>query len=254
MRRSGYLTRMDKYSYHLFLVLPLLLTCGPAQSVTEEEVRVERSDRDSLRYIVDGAPRLLLGVDLSSLPVSGEEVPHLIEQLRRNGGNYLRLPNLPDEQYRLSGGSVYLDTLARFPVPVVQNARELMEVLLAGQGGATLPVMTPAALNTLRAVRTIERTMDVTTLVRDDARLVGDNRVGALAGSDDLENLLLYIPQAGTVRVRLGSGYHGPRRVSVIGRLGTRRSEVLMPPYDTVVSLQSNDPEGGWMLIQPVRE
>jgi len=43
-----------------------------------------------------------------------------------------------------------------------------------------------------------------------------------------------------------------PLRVTVIGYLGTQKSEILRPPYNSSFTLYTKEPRGGWMVIKPL--
>ena len=71
-----------------------------------------------------------------------------------------------------------------------------------------------------------------------------------VAARDSANNYAIYLDGPRTVKVRLDTKRQVPLRVSVIGYLGTRRSEVLQPPYGSLFELSSEDERGAWLVIR----
>ena len=109
------------------------------------------------------------------------------------------------------------------------------------------------ARTSIRAIRTIERDVKFWDLTLDKDLLV-EIPYGALAARTEEGTTLIYLSGEDEVSIRLPAGNSGSHRVSVIGYLGTRRSERLDPPYDSILTLRSNEPRGGWLLLEPLPE
>ncbi|MEM9528199.1 MAG: hypothetical protein AAGA31_16420, partial [Bacteroidota bacterium] len=74
------------------------------------------------------------------------------------------------------------------------------------------------------------------------------------AAKDKKGNILIYLPTAGEVIVRPGLKKQVPIKFTVIGYLGTQRSETLQPPYQEEFRLFTEEERGGWMLLELLEE
>ena len=216
--------------------------------------------REDTAYVTrDGAPALLLGFDLSDRPLGATALRTVVDQLQANRANYLRVSTasidssgVAEELTRALRFGIHVDTTAR--ARAVSGLRPFHALLLAGAGRVAFDDFNQAALNALRGIRTVERHVNFWELTEDAGLLGADNPTGAHAAADANENYVIYIPTTGNVTVRFRDGRQVPRRVTVVGHLGTQRSEVLRPPYGRTFTLLSNDERGGWMLIEPLED
>lgn len=136
--------------------------------------------------------------------------------------------------------------------------------LLEGRGGVhfnTHPLRpsqqptapTGLALTTIRSVRSAEQLIEFWKLKPDSSLLVArPGGAPARAARTDAGDVLVYMGGAGSVTLRIPSDGTVPYDVTVIGYLGTKRSERLEPPYDTTFTLRSNEERGGWLLLKTV--
>ena len=106
------------------------------------------------------------------------------------------------------------------------------------------------ALSAVRAARTVESLIPFwdlrpapEILVSTDARLI-------TAAGTEANDYVIHLAGPTTVRVRLDTEDQVPIRVTVVGYLGTRRSEVLKPPYGPVFELSTEDERGAWLVMQ----
>ena len=242
---------------YLIVLVFICMHCtrDPAERV-DDTVSIEKSSLDSSYLVVNGTLRLLVGFDLT-LDTVGSAYPQLLREVARSGGNYLKLdPTLFDrmewrdlaDQAQTLG--LVLDTghLNNLTSRKVSSPEQFNRAILAGSGVVAYTALSQRALNSIRAVRAVQRLVDPTRVTVDSTRLGKDNSAGTVAATDHAGNYLLYIPRQGRVSVRLDSAQI-ERKVTVVGRLGTQRSEVLRPPYTSNFTLESRDPEGGWMVI-----
>ncbi len=239
----------------LSLALFLLCTCGPARPG-------EPSDPPQLGWwpeypayaTLDGAPSLLLGFDLRGSQPDEPMLREILDRMRATRGTYLLLDPEPARLARALGAArrgIVLDTVPPVDsLPTVGPIALFNRVLLFGAPGAAFTEFTQAGLNAIRAVRTVELQVKFWDLHAEPELLSRNNPTSALGAADDAANYLLYIPSAGRVNVALRDGAQVPRRITVVGHLGTQRSEVLRPPYDRRFTLLSNDERGGWMVIK----
>lgn len=106
-----------------------------------------------------------------------------------------------------------------------------------------------AALSSIRAIRTIEKRIRFWDL-QPAQEVLADSLKDIYAAKDQKGNILIYIPTAGEIIIRPGLVRQVPIRVTVIGYLGTQRSEVLNPPYQEEFRLFTEEERGGWMLLE----
>ncbi|MBB4078079.1 hypothetical protein GGR28_000680 [Lewinella aquimaris] len=200
---------------------------------------------------------LIMGFDLSETALGPEPARELLKQIRTNGGNYLRLDvsnygpqELRDLLTAAAKAGVSLDTVGILPPGLlVDGIAQFNRQVLEGGRGGVYRKLTQSRLNSLRALRTVERYIDFSGQDASPDLLAVDNPSEAVAAADTLGNYVIYIPTTGRVTIRLPENEQVRRRVTVIGHLGTQRSETLNPPYDREFSLLSNDERGGWMVI-----
>ena len=207
-------------------------------------------------YAVNGVPTLLLGFDLTTAALPMEQLLRLGDRLVANGGNYLRLPPIEAigddarEGYRLlESRGIVIDTADTLLLPSVNSVAALNRQLLGGAAGGCYSLVTQRGLNNIRAIRTLERHVKFWDLSPAPAGIVVGNR-GAMAAITPNHTYVAYLSAEGAVTLTFQDTLQEPRRVTVIGHLGTQRSEILEPPYDQRFTIQSNEERGGWMLIE----
>jgi hypothetical protein len=105
------------------------------------------------------------------------------------------------------------------------------------------------ALASIRGIRVVERILDIRAL-EPAPEIFGDVETVASAGTDGKGNYLIYMPTAGSVEIFPAVEEHSSVRVTVVGYLGTQRSEVLKPPYGDSFRLFTEEPRGGWMILK----
>ncbi|MGB3798907.1 MAG: hypothetical protein WA952_03780 [Lewinella sp.] len=205
---------------------------------------------------------MLLGYDLRKQPVDTLAIEQLIKRMAASGGNYLalRTPGIdPQRVWEWIGlGNelgVIIDTVGeRYGFQSMGSIASFNAAVLAGQPAVGFRQPVQSTLNSFRAIRTVERHLHFWDLEIDD-RILGKSRpVGSVAAVDSLNNYLIYVAGAGAVTLNLLDTSQEARRVTVVGYLGTQRSEILYPPYDRTFTLQSNEERGGWMIIEPLTE
>jgi hypothetical protein len=105
------------------------------------------------------------------------------------------------------------------------------------------------ALASIRGIRVVERILKFRDLEPAN-EIFGDVDTPATAGTDGKGNYLIYMPTAGSVEIFPAVEEHTSVRVTVVGYLGTQRSEVLEPPYGDSFRLFTEEPRGGWMILK----
>ena len=111
--------------------------------------------------------------------------------------------------------------------------------------------MNGLALTSLRGIRTIERHLSFAELSPAPHLLTNDSP--ARAAQDPAGNILIYLPTAGSVSVYPEWADEPTVDVTVVGYLGTQRTEVLEPPYGEQFTLYTDEDKGGWMMLRPRR-
>ena len=241
-----------------FAVALIACTSGEGR-LADGEVRfltITAWPQDSTYYTISGEPEVLVGFDLSREAFDGPRFRQVVQTLEKSGGNYLRLPTgiIDDEAYRelvqlANRTGVVLDTSERRGVRRVGSVAEFDLVLLEGAAGAVFERFDQRGLNAIRALLTVQSHLKLVDLQLDPSVVAGDPG-GALAASDEMGNYAIYSPTVGEVELLL-DGDQVARRVTVVGHLGTQRSETLMPPYDRQFTLLSDD-SGGWIIIKRI--
>lgn len=105
----------------------------------------------------------------------------------------------------------------------------------------------------IRGVRVVERHLKFQDL-RPAPELLLEDETEAMAATDDLGNYLIYLPSAEDVNISPDWGGQGPVDVTVVGYLGTQRTEVLQPPYGDSFRLFTKEEKGGWMILKPQQQ
>ena len=105
------------------------------------------------------------------------------------------------------------------------------------------------ALASIRGIRVVERHLKFRDL-EPAPEIFGKVETVATAGTDGKGNYLIYMPTAGSVEIFPAVEQHESIRVTVVGYLGTQRSEVLKPPYGDSFRLFTEEPRGGWMILK----
>ncbi|PPK86603.1 hypothetical protein CLV84_3538 [Neolewinella xylanilytica] len=217
---------------------------------------------DSTYFTIDGSPNLLLGFDLRGQPLDTSSLGELINRIAVSGGNYLafngsELSNtILSSAYSLGAKlGVVIDTSGLpYGFTVANSVASFNAALLAGSPAAGYRQPVQTALNSFRAARTVERHVRFWDMRIDDELLGEAPPPGTVAATDAENNYLVYIADVGRVQIIFRDSSQAARRVTVVGHLGTQRSEILYPPYDRSFTLQSNEAKGGWMLIEPLEE
>ncbi|OAV45666.1 hypothetical protein [Lewinella sp. 4G2] len=138
---------------------------------------------------------------------------------------------------------------------VVDGTAQFNRALLAGHAAvrhAREPIgsgLSGVALSSIRTIRSIERTFKLWNLTPAPEIIVGEPGV-AYPAKDSLNNYLVYLAGPGSVTVQLDTEDQRPIRVSVVGYLGTRRSELLTPPYGSTFTISTEDDRGAWLLMK----
>ena len=256
--------RLRELFLPLWLTIPFLRCGGPDPDTTNyPPVELDRWEVDSNYFTLDGKPEVLLGFVLPEGTVDTQTVTSLIERIDGAGGNYLGVPtrmvsdsSATSWRNRANKFGVVFDTLSPGAslASVSPGISDFNLAVLAGSPAQALTSVTPAALNAIRGIRVVERHLRFSELEVDPELLVGDRPPATLAARDSSGNYLIHIGGEGAVNVRFADEAQVPRRVTVIGYLGTQRSEILRPPYGRTFTLVSEEARGGWMLISPLSE
>lgn len=140
---------------------------------------------------------------------------------------------------------------------IVDGTTQFNQALLAGYAAANHapePLgngFSGAALSSIRTVRNIEQSIKFWDLNPAPEIILGETTPGLCYPAKDAEdNYLIYISGPGKVKVRLATEDQRRLRVTVIGYLGTRRSEILEPPYGPTFELTAEDDRGAWLLMK----
>lgn len=107
-----------------------------------------------------------------------------------------------------------------------------------------------AAQASIRGVRVVAQHLKFWNL-RPAPDFLLDDDTEARAATDGQGNYLVYLPRAGAVNLVPDWAEQVPVRVTVVGYLGTQRSELLEPPYGDSFRLYTEEERGGWMILQP---
>lgn len=214
--------------------------------------------QDSSYRTLDGQPALLVGFDLSADTFDFARWRDVIKTLDKSGGNYLKIATTDaedgdlDKLFRLASeaGVLLEGERAGEELPRATSVAEFNRLLLAGARGAVFTEYSQRNLNALRGLRAVERHLPLWDLSLDST-LLGFSDAYASAATDGDGNYVVYAPGSGRINLELDPD-QVPRRVTVVGHLGTQRSELLRPPYDRHFSLLSNEERGGWIVIQRV--
>lgn len=247
----------------LALVLLCFVSCEDRRQQSPDLVAipVEKWSEDSSYSTVAGQPALLLGFDLRTDTFDFVRWRDVVKTIGKSGGNYLRIDTsgiASDELVQLyeiaSGAGVVLDTgnaIDGTALSVASSVNQFNRYLLAGSRGAVFTEYDQRKLNALRGLRTVHRRMPMWTLSMDTSILGDLNYSAVTAAGNGRGSYLIYAATVGRINLTLDAE-QVPRRVSVVGHLGTQRSEILRPPYDRHFSLLSNEERGGWILIEPL--
>ena len=104
----------------------------------------------------------------------------------------------------------------------------------------------------IRAIRNIERDFKFWDLTPAPEIMVNPFDQTATPAKDKLGNYLIHIAHPTTVKIKLDTEDQKSIRVTVIGYLGTRRSEILHPPYGSEFEISTEDEQGAWLLMQRI--
>lgn len=234
----------------------------------------EKSYRDSLTAFIEAAARerIAIAVQIDSSgqltedrPVLFRKFPNIIPpkyrsfrprergalhwsevlNLREFAGSEsipLLIPEVINHGERAAEG------IAAFNRSVLAGAAAVRHAPLPEGEGFTGP-----ALASIRAVRTVERLLKFWELRPAPEVIPNAAPNSVYAATDDKDGFLLYLPTAGSVELQLNIQPQVPLRVTVIGYLGTQKSEILQPPYNDSFTLYTEEPRGGWMVIKPLQ-
>lgn len=147
----------------------------------------------------------------------------------------------------LDHGEIAAEGIAGFNRSVLAGAAAVRHASLPKGEGFTSP-----ALTSIRAVRTVENLLKFWDLRPAPEIIPGAAPNSVYAATDDENGYLLYLPTAGSVELQLDIKPQLPLRVTVIGYLGSQKSEILRPPYGDSFTLFTEEPRGGWMVIKPL--
>lgn len=201
--------------------------------------------QNSFRQFVDGFPNVLRASAVRYAK-QAKGYPHWEETLARRiiataQGVPLMFPNLT------AYGEIAGEGIAGYNRSILAGAAAVQHASPpAGDGysGATLA--------NIRSIRTVEKYFNFWDLKPAMYILPDAVPNSAYAATDGRNGYLLYLPTAGAVDLRLNIRPEVPLRVTVIGYLGTQKSEVLRPPYGNSFTLFTEEPRGGWMVIKPL--
>ncbi len=245
-------------------MLSVPFSCGsPPSSVSDVVVLEPEVWKDNPGYYtLNGIPQLLLGFDLRNQPIDSSSLESLVKTIKANGGNYLaiNLSGISDQKVKqvLQLGNeltVVIDTVGDENYGRSSGSVTAFNAaLLSGSPAQTYRQAVQPALNSFRAVRTVERHVNLWEMKIAEDLLGKERPEGTVAAADSSGNYLIYMAGSGAVTIRFRDSSQVARRVTVVGHLGTQRSEVLYPPYDDSFTLRSTEERGGWMIIEPLAE
>jgi len=107
-----------------------------------------------------------------------------------------------------------------------------------------------SAQTSIRGARIVELHLKFWDL-RPAPEILLEEETIASAATDDKGNYLLYLPGPGSVNISPDWDMQVPVRVTVVGYLGTQKSELLKPPYGESFRLFTEEAKGGWMILEP---
>jgi hypothetical protein len=110
--------------------------------------------------------------------------------------------------------------------------------------------MNGIAQASIRGIRVVELHLKFQDL-KPAPELLLDDDTEAMAATDGNGNYLIYLPSAGQVNLSPDWNDQVPVNVTVVGYLGTQRTEVLQPPYGESFRLHTEEEKGGWMILKP---
>jgi hypothetical protein len=110
--------------------------------------------------------------------------------------------------------------------------------------------MNGLAQASIRGIRVVELHLKFHELTPAPELLLDDD-TEAMAATDGNGNYLIYLPSAGQVNLSPDWNDQVPVKVTVVGYLGTQRTEVLEPPYGDSFRLHTKEEKGGWMILKP---
>ena len=112
------------------------------------------------------------------------------------------------------------------------------------------PIDFSRGLSAIRAARRVESLIKFWDLQPAPEILLDGNAPTTTAAKDSLGNYVVHLATPTRVRIRLNTQDQVPIRFTVIGYLGTQRSEVLQPPYGSVFELSTEDERGAWLVMR----
>jgi hypothetical protein len=105
------------------------------------------------------------------------------------------------------------------------------------------------ALASIRGIRVVERFFNFRKL-QSAPEIFGEAETQAKAATDGEGNYLIYMPTAGSVEIFPDVEQHSSVRVTVVGFLGTQRSEVMERPFGDSFRIFTEEARGGWMILK----
>lgn len=228
--------------------------------IEKPPVVIQADHTDSAYVTINGRKEVLLGFDLTK-DGSIADQPNLIDQIVSCGGNLLLLDTARysrENWQRLSKKANDAEVLlnpVHLPIEAVActSAGAFNGKLLEGAGAVIFTSFSQKNLNAIRAVRLVERQVKLYELHINPDLLLQEDSPDVIAADDGKQNYVVYTPGSARIDIKLDEEQY-PRRVTVVGHLGTQRSEVLHPPYDRYFTLLSNDEQGGWLIIKKAGE
>lgn len=139
--------------------------------------------------------------------------------------------------------------------PRKMNIAAFNQAVLSGQSMVAHPAppngngINGLALASIRGIRVVERFFDFKDL-QPAPEIFNSAETLATAGTDGKGNYLIYMPTAGSVEIFPAVEQHKSIRVTVVGYLGTQRSEVLERPFGDSFRLFTEEVRGGWMILK----
>ncbi len=192
---------------------------------------------------------LVDGIDYQNVPLEQEQQPAYQHWEQLEGILSTRSRNVPHHVSRvLNFGEIAAEGIAAFNRSVLAGAAVVRHAPRPSGDG-----FSGASLAGIRAIRTVAQHFDFWTLEHAPEILPTAASNTAYAFTDGFDGFLIYLPTAGAVDLKLDIREQVPMRVSVVGYLGSQKSEILKPPYNDSFTLYTEEPRGGWMLIKPER-
>ncbi len=141
--------------------------------------------------------------------------------------------------------------------PQRMNIARFNQLVLSGAPAVAHPArpngngLNGLAQASIRGIRTVEQHLKFRNL-RPAPEIFNGEEVIADAATDGQGNYLIYLPRAGSVEIYPEVEQHAAVNVTVVGYLGTQKSELLEPPYGESFRLFTEEKRGGWMILKGI--